>query len=130
MTGCETDKLVNGRRVARHLDVTPSAVSNWLKRGTLPGHLKPLESGPDSVPLWPESSLPAFLEWHSSKKGVRNRQHMPAGDPSLKKLLEYVLVMKRANAVRGHQGLGDDDFYMGKAAAYQDVENLIRRKLG
>ena len=49
----------------------------------------------------------------------------------LASLLAYVRAAKRAEAVAGHQGHSgeDDNFHMGKAAAYQDVENLLTGKM-
>jgi DNA-binding CsgD family transcriptional regulator len=43
------------------------------------------------------------------------------------RLLAYVRAAKQAEAVAGHQGHSaeDDSFHMGKAAAYQDIENLL-----
>jgi hypothetical protein len=124
------EKLVNGARVARELGISRSAVSNWHKRGSLPEHLRPMDNGPGFVPLWPKSKLPELREWYGSQKGRRGKAspRRPRGD-SLEKLLEYVMVAKKAAAVKGHLGFEDGNFEMGKAAAYQDIENLIKRKL-
>lgn len=45
------------------------------------------------------------------------------------KLLAYVQAAKKAAAVAGHQGLNTDKFHMGEAFAYQNIENLLMRKL-
>lgn len=45
------------------------------------------------------------------------------------KLLAYVQAAKKAAAVAGHQGLSTDEFHMGEALAYQNIENLLVRKM-
>lgn len=66
-------ELVNGRRVAHHLDVKPSAVTNWIKRGILPRSLKPIpvESGPGQQDLyvWRKDQLAVFTVWYSRQAG-------------------------------------------------------------
>jgi hypothetical protein len=43
----------------------------------------------------------------------------------LAKLLAYVRAAKKSAAVLGHQGTARDDFHMGRAAAYQEMENVL-----
>jgi hypothetical protein len=45
------------------------------------------------------------------------------------KLLAYAGEMKRAAAVAGHQGTEKDDYHMGRAFAYQDIENILIMKI-
>lgn len=49
----------------------------------------------------------------------------------LDRLLVYVQLAKKEAAVAGHQGHSaeDDSYHMGRAAAFQQIENLIRKKL-
>lgn len=49
---------------------------------------------------------------------------------TLERLLEYVQAAKRVEAVKGHGVNNEENLYhMGAAYAYQDVENLLLRKL-
>lgn len=49
----------------------------------------------------------------------------------LEKLLAYVQAAKKSAAIKGHSTDHDVNlFEMGKAVAYQDIENIINRKLG
>lgn len=50
----------------------------------------------------------------------------------LRALLAYVRAAKKAAAVAGHQGHSaeDDHYHMGRAAAYQDIENLLASRSG
>lgn len=59
---------VNGAMLADELGVTRSAVSNWIKRNSLPPHLRPLRSDvTPHVPVWPKSQVPALRAWHESQ---------------------------------------------------------------
>ncbi len=112
--------------------MTRSAVSNWLKRGTLPADLRPLDNGPDVAPLWPESKLPALAAWYSSRPRVRGRKRTPPRDQQdlLQRLLAYAEASKQAAAVKGHMGFElEDQYWMGAAWAYQDIARLIRLKI-
>lgn len=44
---------------------------------------------------------------------------------NLELLLEYVRMSKQRASIAGHQGLGLDDYHMGQAVAYQDIENIL-----
>jgi hypothetical protein len=50
----------------------------------------------------------------------------------LEKLLKYVRVAKQQAAVAGHQGYTaeNDAWHMGRAFAYQDIENVLILKIG
>lgn len=82
-------ELVNSAAVAAYVGVTRSAVANWLKRGTLPEGLRPLNLGGSVAPMWPEEKLPAIRAWHDGRKSVRNREKQPPGDPVRAASLRY-----------------------------------------
>ncbi len=132
------ENLVSSARVAQHLGVTRAAVSNWRQRDILPERLKPVRTEP--VPLWVESQLDELAAWYASRKRPAPKSQLDelavwhAGRlrlaPNVKpdKLLAYVRAAKQAAAVKGHLGLDEDNYWMGAAWAYQDIEGVLVMK--
>jgi len=62
-----SDADVSPAYVARYLGVTSAAVSNWVRRESLPPELRPrMIKGPvRNRPAWRESQLPGLREWLS-----------------------------------------------------------------
>lgn len=63
-------------------------------------------------------------------QGMAARVYPGVALTDLEKLLEYVQASKKLEALRGHSVDHDTNlFHMGMAFAYQDVENMLIKKL-